>query len=257
VALASVAAVAGVLLLAAQAMLGHFCAYCSVVDASAIGCAVASWWRFARAANTAPPRAFAYAGAGSLVLAILVPVGVGKYLGSLTPPTPTVIRAEMARTPAGKATVVDFVDFECPFCRMTNAAFEPLLAAHEDRVRCVRRQVPLTVHPHALDAARAASCGDVLGKGDAIARALFAAPVEELTPAGCEKLAQSVGLALGPYRACVADPKTDARIEADRAEFKAAGGYALPTIWIDEVQLVGAQPAEALASTLQNAIARH
>ncbi len=257
VALGSVAAVAGVLLLAAQGMIGHFCVYCSIADASAIGCAVAAWWRFGRAASAAPPRALVYAGAGLLGLAILVPVAVGKYLGSHTPPTPSVILAEIARTPAGKVTVVDFVDFECPFCRMTNAVLEPLLAAHEDRVRCVRRQVPLSVHTHALDAARAATCGDILGKGDALARALFAAPVEDLTPAGCEKVAESVGLALGPFRACVADPKTGERIEADRAEFKAAGGYALPTIWIEELQLVGAQPTEAFASALDSALARH
>jgi uncharacterized membrane protein/predicted DsbA family dithiol-disulfide isomerase len=256
VTLASFAGVTGVLLLAAQAMVGHFCVYCSLADASAIAVAVASWWRFARSATVAPRRGLAYAGAGLLALAILVPLGLGALLAARPPPTPAVILAEIARTPAGKVTVVDFVDFECPFCRMTNDAFEPLLAAHQDRVRCVRRQVPLTAHPHALDAARAAHCGDVLGKGDALAKALFAAPVDQLTPEGCEKVAHSVGVALVPYRACVADPKTDASIEADRAVFKAAGGYALPTIWIDRLQLVGAQPPEALAAALDGALAR-
>ena len=47
-------------------------------------------------------------------------------------------------------------------------------------------------------------------RGDAMADALFSAPVEELTREGCEKLAQRMGLPLDAYRACVGDPTTDA-----------------------------------------------
>jgi predicted DsbA family dithiol-disulfide isomerase len=90
----------------------------------------------------------------------------------------------------------------------------------------------------------------------ALADALFAAPVDDLTREGCEKVALSVGIELDTYRACVVDPKTDEQIEADRAEFKESGGYALPTIWIGERRLVGAQPREALAKALEQAIAR-
>ena len=154
---------------------------------------------------------------------------------------PDVIRAEMARTPRGQVTVVDFVDFECPFCRLTQAELEPVLEAHKDRVRLVRRQVPLHSHPHAHDAASAACCGEKLGKGNEMAAALFAADVEALTPAGCQKLAEQLGMPADPYKACVVDPSTDARIEADHGEFKSAGGYALPTIWIGRRQLVGAR----------------
>jgi predicted DsbA family dithiol-disulfide isomerase len=139
---------------------------------------------------------------------------------------------------------------------MTHAQLEPILEAHRARLRVVRRQVPLHVHPHALEAARAACCGERLGKGEAMANALFSAPVEQLTREGCEKLAQTVGLSLDPYRACVADPKTDERIESDRTVFKAAGGYALPTIWIDGQQLVGAQLRAALEKVIGDALAR-
>ncbi len=89
-----------------------------------------------------------------------------------------------------------------------------------------------------------------------MANALFSAPVDELTPDGCERIAQSVGLPIGAYRACVANPATDARIEGDRAEFKAAGGFALPTLWIGDEQVVGAQPGEALEGAIERALAR-
>jgi uncharacterized membrane protein/predicted DsbA family dithiol-disulfide isomerase len=252
VGLATTAALAGALLLAAQWAIGHFCPFCCVADASAIASGFVALWRLLGAADASPPRGLVYAGAGCIIAAALLPVTVGWRLAGRPPP---VIRAEMARTPPGHVTVVDFVDFECPYCRMTNAALEPLLQEHEDRVRVVRRQVPLNMHPHALDAARAACCGERLGKGDAMASALFSAPVDTLTREGCEKLAQSVGLSLDAYRACVADPKTDEVIDSDRATFKAAGGYALPTIWVDGHALIGAQPREALEKVIVDALA--
>jgi predicted DsbA family dithiol-disulfide isomerase/uncharacterized membrane protein len=252
-ALASVAALTGLLLLGVEARLHEFCPYCTVADTSAVASALIAWWKPGVPASAYPPRYFAYAGAGLLAAAVLVPVNVGSRLAGRVPPS---IRAEMDRTPAGEVTVVDFVDFECPFCRMTHVELEPLLEAHRDRVRVVRRQVPLRMHSHARDAARAACCGERLGMGEAMANALFSAPVDELTREGCEKVAQAVGLGLDPYRACVADPKTDERIESDHAAFKAAGGYALPTIWIDGQQLVGAQPRAALEKALGDALSR-
>jgi len=255
-ALGVVASLAGVLLLAAQWALGHFCPYCCVADASAIASAFAASWRFAAApGETARPLLTyaTYAGALGLVVAGVAPVGIGRWLDGRPP---AAIRAEIASTPAGEVTVVDFVDFECPFCRMTHAELEPILEAHRAQLRVVRRQVPLHVHPHALEAARAACCGERLGKGEAMANALFSAPVEQLTREGCEKLAQTVGLSLDAYRACVADPKTDERIESDRTVFKAAGGYALPTIWIDGQQFVGSQLRAALEKAIGDALAR-
>jgi predicted DsbA family dithiol-disulfide isomerase len=112
------------------------------------------------------------------------------------------------------------------------------------------------MHAHAMDAARGACCAEKLGKGEAMANALFTAPVEDLTPDGCEKIAQQVGLSLEPYRACVADPATDALIAADKAEFQAAGGFALPTLWIGEVQVVGAQPQERIEEAFDRAMVR-
>jgi uncharacterized membrane protein/predicted DsbA family dithiol-disulfide isomerase len=242
---------AGALLLAAQWALGHFCPYCAVVDASAIASAFVGVWRLVGPGPVSPPRSFVYVGAAAIVSAAVVPIGVGWGLGARIP---AVIAAENARTPPGQVTVVDFVDFECPYCRMTQAELAPVLEAHRGRVRVVRKQVPLRMHPHALDAARAACCAERPGKGDAMASALFSAPVDDLTPAGCEKIAQSVGILSDPYRACIADPATDRRIESDRAAFKAARGYALPTIWVGDRQLVGAQPGPVLEGAVAEAV---
>jgi uncharacterized membrane protein/predicted DsbA family dithiol-disulfide isomerase len=246
------AATVGILLVFAQAVISHYCAYCCVADASAVACAGAAGWRLTRPRSDTPRPQAAWVAALALLVAGIVPFGIG----SRRPGVPSVIQEEIARTPPGTVTIVDFVDFECPFCRMTQAALQPVLDEYRSRIRLVRRQVPLHIHLHARDAARAACCGQLLGMGDAMAEALFAAPVGELTPSGCENLAESIGLTLESYRACVVDPKTDARIEADRSEFKAAQGTALPTIWINDQPLVGAQRTDVLKMVVASALAR-
>ncbi len=186
-ALAAGAGLIGAVLLGVQARIGHVCVYCAVADASGIVSALAAAVRLRRAPQAQARRSLVVVFAATFALAAAVALPV--VLGLRATTVPQVIRSEMARTRGmaqkGAVTLVDFVDFECPFCRMTNAELEPLLLAHKDRVRVVRRQVPLRIHPHALDAARAACCGERLGKGDAMASALFAAPVEQLTPEHC------------------------------------------------------------------------
>lgn len=251
-ALSIAAGMLGAFLILLQAKIGHVCPYCLVADTSGLFALLAAAARLWLGPDASAPLPVVITGAAGVAAAVAVPL----VLGFRAPPVPPVIRDEMARTPAGQATVVDFVDFECPFCRMTNAELEPLLHAHAKQVRVVRRQMPLRMHPHAMDAARAACCGEQLGKGEAMANALFTAPEDNLTPEGCEKLASSLGLPLDAYRTCVKSPATDALIDADKAEFKAAGGFALPTIWIGDTRLIGAQTHEALEQALDRAIAR-
>jgi protein-disulfide isomerase len=254
--LSGIAALVGTGLLIAQVHFHALCPFCCVVDVSALACAAAAAVRLRLGLDESPPWPATVAGATGLLAAVAAPLAVGAGMRANIAPTPQVIRDEMAATPRGEVTLVDFVDFECPFCRMTHAELRPLVHDHPGKVRLVRRQVPLASHPHAHDAARAACCGEELGKGDTMADALFSAPVDDLTPEGCERIAQRIGLPLPAYRACVANPATDLHIEADRAEFKAAGGFALPTLWIDDGQLVGAQTHEALATAIGHALAR-
>ena len=250
--LSVIAGMVGLSLLVVQFRLGKLCPFCCVADASGILAAMVASARLWLAGEAPAPRVITYVGAVMMLIAPAVPL----VAGFRAHPVPQVIRDEMAQSPPGVVTVVDFVDFECPFCRMTHPELQAVLEAHPGHVKLVRRQVPLKMHPHAMDAARGACCAEKLGKGEAMADALFTAPDEELTPDGCEKLAERVGLSLVPYRACVADPATDALIAADKAEFQAAGGFALPTLWIGEVQIVGAQPQERLEEAFEGALAR-
>src|SRR5262249_38529094 len=168
-----------------------------------------------------------------------------------TPGTPDVIAR--AQVP-GKVTIVEFVDFECPFCR----ELAPKLAAAVERatapVEVVRKMVPLRQHPHAHDAALAWCCADAQGKGDAMAAALFAAPPEQLTSEGCEQLALQVGCDRDRSRAALADPATEGRLARDLADAKAANIRGFPTVFIGLQRISGASHAtDELAAAIAKA----
>jgi uncharacterized membrane protein len=257
VGLAGAGALVAVVLFVVQWLIGALCPFCAVVDASALGLCAAAVVRLRGGLDPPVSRAIPAVPVAGLLLFIGAPLLVGFQrhpMPVISADLPPSILEEIRRTGRGKITVVDFVDFECPFCRMTHTELAPLLEKRKDKVRVTRRHVPLRMHPHAMDAAKAGCCGESLGRGDEMADALFTAPPEELTPEGCEKLAQELHLDLDRFRACVRDPATDARIEKDREAFRAAKGHGLPTIWVGGTRLEGAQDRATLEATLDDAI---
>jgi protein-disulfide isomerase len=183
-------------------------------------------------------------------VSVLVVVAVALLAACASAPLPPSVLAEQQRTP-DKLVVVEYIDFECPFCRRMHQTMTPLVAARAPRVRVVRKHVPLTdKHPYALDAARASVCADTQDKGDAMADALFAAPEPTLTPEGTEAIASRLGLDPAAFRACFSDPRTTSRIQRDTAEFDAMHGDGLPTIFIGRERIIGAVDSDELSSTL-------
>jgi uncharacterized membrane protein/protein-disulfide isomerase len=253
---AGFAGVVGLGLLVTQVALGHLCPYCVAVDTVSVLLGAAALHRHRREWDAAPsfgPAALMFVVFGG---AIAAPVGLAYFHKE---PIPRVIAEELAATPKGKVTIVDFVDFECPFCREMQSRLGPALAADSGHFRVLRKMMPLTrIHPHALAAAKAACCGEALGKGDAMADALFETKIEDLTPEGCEHLAVQLGLPLDAYRACLDSPETEARLARDRQEFlqAAAKGDGLPLMWVGEQKLMGARDDATIARVLGEAIAR-
>jgi protein-disulfide isomerase len=240
-------------LLAVQGMMHTICPYCAIVDGSAIAIAALSVLRAVKQWDPPAGKAQLLPALGAVALALAIPMAIGFTSKAQVP---DVIAQEIAKTPKGKVTVVDFADFECPFCRAQHAKLEPLLERYKDKVRVTRKNVPLRMHRHAMDAARAACCAEAMGKGDEVAEALFSAPTDELTPEGCERLAAQHGLDPAKFRACVKDSKTDERIRADIDAFHAAKGHGLPTVWFGEQVLEGEQDEATLRAALDSAIER-
>jgi len=190
----------------------------------------------------------------TFVLLVLVLV---LALGACGAGVPAVIRDEMTKTSqvkAGAATIVFFTDFQCPFCRKTHAALAPLVEARRDRVRVVVRHVPLPRHPDARTAARAAVCVERITNAltDDYVHALFEA--QDLSEAACEALAVERGVDPDRFRRCLAEPATDARIEADLAMFDAIEGDGVPLLYVGRTRLDGAPSRESLEAAIDDAI---
>jgi uncharacterized membrane protein/predicted DsbA family dithiol-disulfide isomerase len=232
-------------------VIGAWCKLCLVADPAALGYAVAV---LAGATTLRPTIARGLAVVPS-VLAALGVLALWTHRAApepgLPPGTPAFV--EQAQVPH-TTTVVEIVDFECPYCRRMQDRLAAAIAQARFPVRVVRKMLPLPSHPHAMPAALAYCCADAQGKGDAMAAALFAAPTDELTPEGCERLAASVGCDLERYRREL--PRAEARVAAEMTEMRAAGVRALPTVYIGGERIVGAAKSTSdLSALLERAVA--
>jgi uncharacterized membrane protein/predicted DsbA family dithiol-disulfide isomerase len=255
-ALAIAGAAWAVLLIAVQALaIGAWCKLCLVADLAAIGYAIAV------IAGAAPLRfsAARLLALGPALAAAIAGLALWTHTAPPAPPPsnlPGFVQAAQAAQAAavpGAATVVEVVDFECPFCRRLQRELAAAIERVSVPVQVVRKMLPLErLHPHAMAAALAWCGADAQGKGEAMAEALYAAPPEELTTDGCEKLAGAVGCDLDRYRRDL--PAAQARVAAEMAEVRAAGVHSLPTLFIGDHRIEGAgTPTDELVALLERA----
>lgn len=175
-----------------------------------------------------------------------VPIGVPDVVAKEQHAT-----SDDART---EVTVVEFVDFECPFCRDMQARLNAAIEEVPHRVRVVRKMTPLPQHAGAMPAAIAWCCAEEQGRGDEMADALFSAPTEDLTPEGCARMAECIGLDMDRYHRAAADPGTHARVAGDLADASAAGVHRLPTLFVGTERITGAaKSATELAAMIDEA----
>ncbi|MHB8974427.1 MAG: vitamin K epoxide reductase family protein [Pirellulaceae bacterium] len=170
------------------------CPLCMVIDASGLFIAACELFTTPAAVGVALPRRRRLLWA----TAALVALGVAPLWAAIKPARPVPETVQSLWT-AGKITVVEVIDFDCPYCRLTHAALDELLADRKDRVQRVRFVLPLRAHANARPAARAYFAAVEQGKGEPMATALLAA--EERSPATCERLASTLGLDMAAYQA--------------------------------------------------------
>src|SRR5262249_50540581 len=100
-------------------------------------------------------------------------------------------------------TIVEFSDFQCPYCRQASTVFNQVLGQYRDKVNHVYKHFPLSIHPQAEQAARASVCADRQGKFWQYHDFLFTSTGDMSTP-NLLKAAQAVGLDIDQYNACLA-----------------------------------------------------
>ncbi|MEO5367166.1 MAG: thioredoxin domain-containing protein [Magnetococcus sp. WYHC-3] len=160
------------------------------------------------------------------------------------PPRFTVgMPADSVRGPAdAPVTIVEFSDFECPYCRNAQATLRDLEKAYPGKLRMVFRHFPLEFHKQAPKASEASLCAGVQGKFWEFHDALFA-DADWLAPAKLPELAAKLGLDGGQFKNCLDGGKFSQRVTEDQAEGESLGITGTPTFFINGVKLVGNLPA--------------
>ncbi len=152
--------------------------------------------------------------------------------------------------PDAKVTVVVFSDFECPYCKTAVPAVDALLEKYPDDVQVVFFQFPLSFHASARPSAIASLCAHDQGQFWAFHDALFAAQ-SELGPDLFAATATTLGLDAAKFEACLADPKTGARVDADLAAGREAVVGGTPSFFVDgRPSTEGVPTVEAIARRL-------
>ena len=128
--------------------------------------------------------------------------------------------------------IVEFADFECPFCQKMAPELDTLWDKRKDKVRFVYKFMPLTMHPHGEDAARAAIAAQLQGKFWEMHHQLFANG-EHLEQQDLEGYAKAVGLDVDKFRADMHSKTVDDRLAADRKLADDLGVKGTPTIYVD------------------------
>ncbi len=161
-----------------------------------------------------------------------------------------------AKGPAdAKVTIVEFSDFQCPFCGRVEPTLRQIMEKYGNDVRLVWKNEPLPFHPNAMPAAEAAMAAGAQGKFWQMHDLLFANQRDE-SPANYEKWAKQIGLDMSKFKADVASHKYQDKIKAEAAYAATVGASGTPNFFIDGRQLVGAQPAASFEAIIDQEIAK-
>jgi protein-disulfide isomerase len=144
---------------------------------------------------------------------------------------------------ATKVTIVEFSDFQCPFCKRAEPTVRAVLDKYGKDVSLVWMNQPLPFHEHAMDAATAfqAAARQSPEKAWSLHDKMYENNTA-LTRADIEKYAEGVGLNVARFKKDWDDPKVKAEVDEDSKTGTAAGANGTPTFFINGNQLVGAQP---------------
>ncbi len=152
-------------------------------------------------------------------------------------------------------TIVEFSDYQCPFCRRWHdEVYESLLAAYPGQIKMVYRHLPLTsIHPDAFGAAEAAMCANEQDAFWPYHEKLFSS--DSLGSDVYSQYAQDLNLNLATFESCMTEHKYKAAIEADSDFAVNLGVRSTPTFFINGLAIVGAQPLDVFKQVIDKELA--
>jgi protein-disulfide isomerase len=154
-----------------------------------------------------------------------------------------------------KVTIVEWSDFQCPYCSRAAPTVDKLKETYGKDVRFVFRNFPLPMHPNARIAAQAAMAANAQGKFWDMHDQLFANQAA-LDRASLDRTAEKLGLDMVRFAKDIDSPLVKAQIDADMAAANAAGVHATPTLFVNGRPLLGAPQWEQFKVEIDAEIAK-
>ena len=154
-----------------------------------------------------------------------------------------------------KVTIVEFSDFQCPFCAKGAELVTALKKKYGNKIKVVFKNFPLPFHNHAKTAAIAALCANAQG-GQHFWKMhdhLFANQTK-LSADDIKGHAKALGLKTAEFNECLDKEKFAARVEADLAEGQKVGVKSTPTFFVNGQLINGAQPIEVFSELIDEAL---
>jgi protein-disulfide isomerase len=151
----------------------------------------------------------------------------------LSDPVKISINGAPAKGPENaRVTLIEFSDFECPYCSHAVGQVEALLKIFPKDIRLVYKQFPLSMHPHARKAAAAALAANEQGKFWQMHDKLFA-NYRQLSDANILTMAKEIGLDMNRFSADMASGKFEPAIKKDLKDGEESGVFGTPAFFIN------------------------
>lgn len=151
-------------------------------------------------------------------------------------------------------TIIEFSDFECPFCQRFHSVVQQILDDYPGQVRWVYKHFPLdSIHAEARPAAEASECASEQGRFWEFADEVF----ENQSRMGTslyKEIASQIGLDMSQFESCISSGKYRNHVESDLQEGVAAGVTGTPGSFINGEIIPGAVPYEQLKISVDQAL---
>jgi protein-disulfide isomerase len=184
-----------------------------------------------------------------------------QVVDHLPPPPLTRVEVSIQGAPVrgpidAPVTVVEFSDFECPFCKQAHTTLIRVMERYKGKIKHVYRDLPLEkIHAQAIGAAVAARCANEQGKFWEYHDVLFThAP--KLSTDDLKQYAAEIGLDVAKFSTCISSGKHKAAVQKDAEEGLALGITGTPAFFINGRPLGGAQSLETFIRVIDDELAR-
>jgi protein-disulfide isomerase len=197
---------------------------------------------------------------------------VDKWIADQTKKTPVEVYMQKPRRPTfpvevgsapfaggkdAKVTIVEFSDFQCPFCAKGAEILKEIKNKYGNKVKVVFKNFPLPFHNQAEQAAVAGLCAYEQGQDKfwSMHDEMFAHQ-DSLDAEGLKKTAKKIGLKMDGFEKCLAENKYLTQVKADMEDGKKVKVKSTPTFFINGQLINGAQPMDVFKEIIEEELAK-